>query len=132
MCAPCGNKIKITGKNDIKYYGINKKYETLIQEFVNEKFITSDLKFPLSICNSCRNTLVEYEKKCFLRQLPTMPNYTDVYLLRETRSENKTDCNCYICLTARYKGHKKVQKGRGHSRKIENKIDQSNGQWSFN
>ena len=26
VCTPYGNKIKITGKNDIKYYGIIKKY----------------------------------------------------------------------------------------------------------
>ena len=128
VCAPCGNKIKITGKNNIEYYSVNNNnYVSLIQKFINKNFTISDSKFPLGICNTCRNTIVEYNNNCFKRSLPSMPNYEDIYLSKETRTESNKICNCYICLRARFKGYFKVKKGKGNLRKTENKINLSTG-----
>lgn len=52
-----------------------------------------------------------------------MPNYADIILQPITRSSET--CNCYICSTARFRGHVKTQKGRGHFRNIVNKVDVS-------
>ena len=39
-----------------------------------------------------------------------MLNYEDMVLLRTTRQhETQQSCNCYICITGRYKGHPKKQ-----------------------
>ncbi|KAL7297468.1 hypothetical protein TKK_0009838 [Trichogramma kaykai] len=54
-----------------------------------------------------------------------MPNYHDINLAKETRNMS---CNCYVCLTARFKGHTKVNKGKGHKRTFSApKITKDNG-----
>lgn len=47
-------------------------------------------------------------------------------LLKQTRSKGSS-CNCYIRLTGIFKGHLKIEKGKGHLRQISNHIDASNG-----
>lgn len=47
-------------------------------------------------------------------------------LKKETRI-NRDFCNCYICLTGRYFGHTKTDKGKGHVRDVRNVITATNG-----
>ena len=76
------------------------------------------------MCSSCRLTINEYGNQIFKRPRPTMPNYEDLNLAKETRT---MICNCYICLTARLTIHSKTNKGRGHVCKFSTKIDINNG-----
>lgn len=110
----------------ISFFRISTKLEGLIVKFIDKKFCTSDSKYPVSICNTCRNTLNEHNKKKTQRPLPKIPNYADIYLHKQTRNNN-SECNCYVCRTARKYGHKKIETGKGHVRDIEIKIDKSNG-----
>lgn len=127
ICAPCGKKI-VLGKKSASFYRINTKFTELIQLHVNIQFKINDSKYPLSICNTCRNTLHEHEKKNFTRPLPKMPNYADMVLLKDTRNKI-SECNCYICLTARMKSHVKTQVGKSHVRNVNVKIDKHNGKY---
>ena len=120
VCTPCSKKI-VCGTKTLEFFSISLKYETLIKQHINDNFSLSDQKFPLSIRNSCRRALYTQEKSDGNVTVPTMPNYEAIILPRETR--NSVDvCNCYICLTARFKGHVKPIKGRGKKRQICNKI----------
>lgn len=120
VCAPCGKKIVLSYKSSVV---INDNLEKLIQKFLWSHFNQNDKRYPLAICGSCRLTLREYDKEIYNRQLPSMPNYTDIILQGTARSLES--CNCYICLTARSSVHFKTQKGRGKFRNISNKIDTS-------
>ena len=42
-----------------------------------------------------------------------MPNYTHIILPKETRTDEDS-CNCFVSLTGKYKGHSKIEKGKGH------------------
>ena len=79
-------------------------------------FDLNDERYPVSIYRSCYLTLLDIEKEIFNRQVPTMPNYKEIVVAKETRLNNA--CNCYVCLTAQSKGHIKVEKGRGNFRRI--------------
>lgn len=69
---------------------------------MNENYSNLDDRFPVGICNTCRITLNEHEKEISIRPIPIMPNYENLVLRKETRqNNNNTDCNCYICETAR-------------------------------
>ena len=57
--------------------------------FTNEDFKISDPKFPLSICNTCRLTLVEHGKNNRKRPLLTMSNYEDMILPKQIRNNGK-------------------------------------------
>lgn len=124
VCAPCGKKI-VNKNKSYNSFRVTERIQILINKFLKQDFDVSDPKYPLSVCNTCRNILLDHEKGNVKRQLPIMPNYQDVTLPKETRSNDS--CNCYICLTGRYKGHIQVKKGRGHTRQLSNKIDESNG-----
>ena len=125
VCAPCGKKI-VCGTKTLEFFSISLKYETLIKQHINDNFSLSDRKFPLSICNSCRRALYTQEKSDGKFTVPTMTNYEAIILPRETR--NSVDvCNCYICLTSKFKCHVKPIKGRGKKRQICNKIIPENG-----
>lgn len=120
VCAPCGKKIVIHRKSS---FLINEDLEKLLKKFLLPDFHHTNEKYPLAICGSCRLTLQEYDKKIYKRQLPGMPNYTDIILRPNTRFLKTYEC--YICLTARSPAHFKTQKGRGHFRDIVNKADTS-------
>lgn len=111
VCAPCGKKI-VLGKNKIGKFKINIKLQGLIKNnLINGgDFDISDRRFPVSICGTCKVTLLDIEKNIFQRPLPNMPNYCDIVFQKESRtfSTDKKVCQCYTCLTARQKGHKKV------------------------
>lgn len=96
---------------------------------MNVNFSKNNLKFPLGLCSSCRLAIAEHSnektKNTTKEILPTILNYEDVYLSRPTRKNDI--CNCYICTTARFKGHTKTKKGKGHIRDTNIRIDNSNG-----
>lgn len=104
VCAACGRKI-VLGTRKIGNFAINENLALLLQKYSNSKFDLSNSKFPLSICLTCKQALVEREKNVSRRTLPVMPNFEDIELPAITRSRDDNDCNCFICLTARYKGH---------------------------
>ena len=118
VCAPCGNKI-VLGQKKIWFFKINSTIEKLIQQLLkNEKFNLNDSKYPLSICNTCRNILYEHAKNICVRPLPTMPKYENIILSRHnTRSFQligiNIKCYCYICLKARMTVHEKFKVGPG-------------------
>ena len=124
VCGPCGRKI-IFGKIKPDKFLISQSTEKLIKKFISKKFDLNDEKYPLCICRSCYLTLLDLEKEIFNRQVPTMPHYEELVLLKQTRLNN--DCDCYVCLTAKSKGHIKVEKGRGKFRDINKEIDISTG-----
>lgn len=82
VCAPCRRKI-IFGNKKSNYFRISERYEKLIKMHINANFNSFDIKFPRSICCTCRLTLCDYEKNDFKRPLPTMPNYEDISLPKE-------------------------------------------------
>ena len=125
ICAPCGKKISF-GKIDPNKFLINKKTENLIKKFIKNDFNIEDSKFPLSICRTCYLTLLDCEKGLDNRPLQDFPNYEDILLPKETRFFKNT-CNCFICITARFKGHIKTMKGKGHKRNLKKVILKSNG-----
>lgn len=93
VCAPCG--IKVTSKTG---RSISEGMCLLIKEKINPDFDLSDSHFPLSICNTCRVYLSGKGKST---TVPTMPNYQDVSLLKNTRASENQTCNCYICITGK-------------------------------
>lgn len=121
ICTPCGHKI-VNGKRSLKRFSVTENLLNLIKKFVNGDFDISNSTFPLSVCNSCRNTLNEYGKKVFNRPCPVMPNYNDMYLRKNTRLRDGT-CDCYICVTARFNGHAPVRRGRGVLRDFSSNVD---------
>lgn len=125
VCAPCGKKITC-GKKKLEYFLISERHLNLIKKYSNPDYNLCNSNFPVSICDSCRRTLNSYDNNDTTRPLPKMPNYEDVLLPKATRSTQDT-CNCYICLTGRFKGHAKTITGRGAIRSLETVIDNSNG-----
>ncbi|CAH1107748.1 unnamed protein product [Psylliodes chrysocephalus] len=125
VCAPCGKKITC-GTKKLEYFLINERHLNLVKKFVNPDYNLCDSKFPVSICDTCRRTLNDYDKNNSTRPLPKMPNYEDLLLPKATRTTQDT-CNCYICLTGRFKAHTKIITGRGAMRNFETVIDSSNG-----
>ncbi|KAJ8683890.1 hypothetical protein QAD02_019682 [Eretmocerus hayati] len=123
VCGPCGKKI-VLGKMRAATR-ISGAHETLIRKLISDDFNLLDSKFPLSICTTCRLTIIEHSQNRTSRPLPQMPNYQDMIFLA-TRSNDGT-CNCYICLTARSAVHLKNVKGRGSEREFNIRIDVSNG-----
>lgn len=104
LCGPCGKKINFRDQK-IEQFRITEKYEKLIQKFINPNFLTSNSKYPLSICTNCRKMLAEHDQSNFHRSLKTMPDYEEIVLPRKTRStDDNATCQCYICLTGRHKG----------------------------
>lgn len=131
ICALCGTKIVLNGKK-INSFNVTAKNEELIKKYVNSQYSTQIEKFPSSICNTCRITLIEREQNIVKRSLPSMPNYADLQLRKNTRSLNPDEiCKCYICITARYTGHPKTKKGRSQFKKTDAvKICKHNGMFA--
>lgn len=128
ICAPCGSKIIFYKKTSITNITIS--LESLIKKYINQNFNINNEMYPVSICVSCRLTLQEYEKNIFQRKLPQMPNYEVIKMHKVTRFMKNEICNCFICLNATLKSHKKINKGRGKVRKLCNKITNSTGMYA--
>lgn len=97
-----------------KYFKLGADQILIIKKYINNNFDSSNEKYPLAICYTCKLTLTELKNKgenIVKRPLPCMPNYEDVVLTKQTRQV--TVCDCYICFTARCTSHSKVKKGRG-------------------
>lgn len=123
VCATCGRKVKIDN------YGrsfVTDKISALIRKFADQDYSESDLKYPLGICRTCRNTLVEYGKGVTTRPSlkNIMPKYEDFVDHRLTRATSKVEvpCNCFICSTVKSKIHTKPVLGRGRVRSFNNKL----------
>lgn len=121
VCGPCGRKI-VYGKIKPEKFLISQSLENLIKKFISKDFDLNDEKYPSSICRSCYLALLDFEKEIFNRQLPNMPNYGELILGKEPLP-NDSVCYCYICSTAKFKGHTKVEKSRGKFRDINEEID---------
>lgn len=77
----------------------------LIKEFSNPEFSILESRFPKAICTTCKVTMYETSKGKTTRQLPTMPNFLDVHLLRQSRNTDDKECFCFICPIAKQKSH---------------------------
>lgn len=124
ICAPCGRKI-IFGNKKVQFFKINEKKETLIQKLIDDKFSLANEKYPKSICRTCSHTLSEHDKNIFGRRLPHMPKYHRISITAQTRASVGKLCDCYICQTARWKGHESVLRGTGKHRECT-AVDRSN------
>lgn len=117
VCAPCGRKIVLSGKT-LEYFRITPCREEQIQSRINVNFRLSDPRFPTSMCVNCRKILDENSHPDSAanstRSFKIMPNYEDIILLKNTRyggESSVVSCQCYICQTARFKGHEKRKIG---------------------
>lgn len=128
VCGPCGIKIPYGKTAKKRKFLINSRTLKLIQKFIDVNYSLSDGRYPLSICRTCYLTLDDAEKNIFKRPVQVMPDYQSITLPRDTRSSDDS-CNCYICLTGRYKGHLKIETGRGHKRNLNNTISTSTGRY---
>lgn len=113
LCAPCGKKI-VFGQNSEDRYLITRSIEKLIAKYINKHFSIDDLRYPLSICTDCRIKLTKRESDSNVR-LKSMPKYETILLpnnnTRLSKSSKKV-CECFICTTARFKGHVKKKRGK--------------------
>lgn len=121
VCAPCGQKIKF-GKIKPEKFLVNNVTQNLIKKFINSDYDVYNEQFPLAICRTCYLTLLDAEKNLFKRPMQVMPNYFNVLLPKETRAKKET-CDCYICSTARFTGHRNVLHGRGNKRNLNNAVN---------
>ncbi|CAH1101843.1 unnamed protein product [Psylliodes chrysocephalus] len=126
VCAPCGKKFVVANRRRSEF-SITENLTGLIKQHINHQFDLSNSKFSVSICSTCRRTIMEREKGNLNRPLPTMPKYEDMHLAKETRTRTASDCNCSICLTTRFRGHSKIVKGKGNVRTFDTIIDQNCG-----
>ena len=95
ICAPCGLKIK--GKTIRK---LNDSQINIISRLVNDDFDPSNSVYPLGICASCRVKYREVDKdESKVDKLPKMPNYKIMGIPRQSRQNS--DCECFICKSAR-------------------------------
>lgn len=130
VCAPCGKKIFFKGYNTTRYasrFLINDGIGDLIREYVNIHFNLNDRRFPIGICRTCSLTLSDANNKIFTRPMPRMPQSYEAIILPKATRGNPSTCNCYICLTARHKGHGKMPIGRGVQRTFNTVINTPNG-----
>ena len=116
------NRVKVSGLVVKKYRleKINKITSRIlvhIKEFLDSDYCLENEVYPLSVCASCRNKLSKKAKGENVN-LPSLPNYSNIVLPKDTRIKN--ECNCFICLTGRHKGHVK--------RKVE-EITNENGKF---
>ena len=71
------------------------------------------------MCNTCRLVLSQHSQGKVSRNLPEMPDYEKILLLKTLRGNTDITCNCYICLTARQRGNvTHNEKGRGKKRSL--------------
>ena len=97
------NRIEVgalCGKKPVEEILVNfpwQKYENLIKNLINEDFQTSDPRFPLGICGTCRQTLFKHYVGNLKRPMLVMPNYLDLNLPIETKANNG-DFDCFVCL----------------------------------
>ena len=95
----------------------------LIKKFIYSNYSLNDARFPVSICNSRRVYIQECNQNIFRRTLKKIPNYEEILLSKKIRpvTGEAVVCNCYICLTGRFKGHTK------NFKKKSNYINSTNG-----
>ena len=79
--------------------------QDLVKKYINSNFNISDSRFPMAICATCRKTLHEYKNHIYKRPLVKTSKFELMDLTKITR--NTKSCECELCQTARYKGHKK-------------------------
>lgn len=115
VCAVCGRKI-VFGSNPRLKFVISEKIEILIKNFSNNDFTLLDSRFPKGICFCCKVVLYERNEGKTTRNLPAMPNFLDIQLLKETRSRDNQECCCLICRVGKQKIHTKIVNGRGVKR----------------
>lgn len=79
---------------------------------INPKLDLCNPRFPSSICSTCRQILREHEQNIQTIPFKGMLNYEDIGLPKETRSfqENEFQCNRFLCLTGKHKGHVNLKK----------------------
>ena len=103
----CGRKIVFRKK--VSFNKLSENIVGLLKRVSNSDFDPLDSRYPIGICISCKNALLEWSKGDLKRPLPHMPNYQDIVLVKETRY-SYNGCNCFICLTARTKGKYNMNK----------------------
>ena len=125
VCAPCGSKISNT-RGKIKLRTINERECRLIQLYLDEKFDTENERYPIGLCSTCRVYLGKAEKglKC---KFQIMPKYGNIIIPKSTRKKDNPKYNCFICLKARDKTRKFIEKGHGVERKCFTNINKSTG-----
>ena len=74
----------------------------------------------------CPLALYERENGKSNRPLLDMPIFENIVLPKATRGRDEI-CNCFICLTGRYKGHTKVIKGKGNVRSKSLDVNKESG-----
>ncbi|GLV33197.1 hypothetical protein CBL_03853, partial [Carabus blaptoides fortunei] len=89
VCAPCGKKI-VFGNRQRSEFSITENLAGLLKKHINDQFDASNSKFPISICSTCRKTIMEREKGNAKRPLPTMPNYEDMKMVGGRSDSNVT------------------------------------------
>ncbi|CAH1111607.1 unnamed protein product [Psylliodes chrysocephalus] len=126
VCVPSGKKIVVANRRKSEFL-ITENLTGLIKQHIDHQFNLSNSKFHVSICSTCRRTIMESKKSNPNRPLPTMPNYVDMHLAEETRTRTTSDWNCFIFLTARFRGHSKIVKGKSNVRTFDTIIGQNCG-----
>ena len=112
VCALCGSKANNARK-------ITQRQSISIQELCNSRFNLENAQFPNVMCNTCRLVLSQHSQGEVSRDLPEMPEYEKILLLKTLRGNTDITCNCYICLTARQRGNiKHNNRGRGKKRSL--------------
>lgn len=129
VCGPWGSKI-VFGKQRPNKFLISEKIEKLIREHVagGAKYNLKNEKYPLAICGICYLTILDAGNNIFKRLIQVMPDYKSLVLPTNTRAIDDT-CNCCICLTAKFKGHVTVKKGKGKKRHLNHVINTPRGRW---
>ncbi|CAH0561135.1 unnamed protein product [Brassicogethes aeneus] len=97
----CGSKI-VFGKSKASVFNLKEKLHKPICKY---KFDKSDSRYPTSICGNCRPVLFDREKDVFKRNFPVTPQFDKIVLHAKIRNTTQI-CNCFLCQTARHKGHK--------------------------
>ena len=125
VCTPCESKISNT-RGKIKLRTINERECRLIQLYLDEKFDTENKIYLIGLCSTCRVYLGKAEKglKC---KFQIMPKYGNIIIPKSTRKKDNPKCNCFICLKARDKTRKFIEKEHGVEKKCFTNINNSTG-----
>lgn len=122
VCAVCGSKIVFKNISKSKFViGEN------IERSINPQFSLLESRFPNGICLTCKVTMYELNRGKTSRHIPTMPNFLDVQLLRETRNSDDNKCFCFIYRVATRKAHKSPLSGGTGVKRESSTITADNG-----
>ena len=69
----------------------------LIQQHVYKFFSPHNSSFPSSICNSCYNALLNFNKRSSNNKLPELVDYAKLSNHTVTRSKSNELCDCFMC-----------------------------------